>query len=201
MFVPPSGGWLFVHNQIPLWFVQNDLPYFHLPNRRWVFWCVVGVCLALCFSWVTGQAALAQTDATPPAAPASEDAVNAVARQLWCPLCSGVRLDACELRACAQMKDVIAEKLVAGEDVQSIKSYFVQQYGPQVLGEPPLEGFNWLAWILPVAVLVGGGIFLWTFARRIGRRRPAASSADTQSSAAEADPYATKLEEELKQYD
>ena len=67
------------------------------------------------------------------------------------------------------MKDVIAQKLAAGEGTQNIKNYFVQQYGPQVLGEPPMEGFNWLAWILPIAVVVGGGIFLWSRARRMVR--------------------------------
>lgn len=60
------------------------------------------------------------------------------------------------------MKDVIGEKLASGEDVSSIKNYFVAQYGPQVLGEPPLEGFNWL-WpgILPVVAMVAGGLFVW----------------------------------------
>ena len=37
--------------------------------------------------------------------------VKEVSKQLWCPLCSGVRLDACELKACEQMRDVIAVKL------------------------------------------------------------------------------------------
>lgn len=72
-----------------------------------------------------------------------------MSRELWCPLCSGVRLDSCELKACEQMKDVIAIKLSEGEDTTSIKSYFVDQYGPQVLGEPPRQGFSVLAWVLP----------------------------------------------------
>ena len=105
-----------------------------------------------------------------PECPITEDEINGVARQLWCPLCSGVRLDACELKACDQMKVVIGQKLSAGEDVQSIKNYFLAQYGPQVLGEPPLEGFNWLAWLLPVAVLIGGGVFLWSRTRSMVRK-------------------------------
>ena len=91
-----------------------------------------------------GATATPQEEAsTPAAAPptaagaVSADQVDAVAKQLWCPLCSGVRLDACELKACSQMKEVIGEKLAQGDDVQTIKNYFVAQYGPQVLGEPP----------------------------------------------------------------
>lgn len=90
----------------------------------------------------------------------TRDQVNDVARNLWCPLCSGVRLDTCELKACVQMRDEIAIRLSNGDSTEEIISYFEEQYGPQVFGEPPREGFNWLAWIVPFAVLIGGGIYL-----------------------------------------
>lgn len=138
------------------------------------------------------------------------DDVNDVARELWCPLCSGVRLDSCELKACDQMKDEIAIKLADGDDLDTIKQYFVNQYGPQVLGEPPREGFNLLAWILPVVVMLGGGVFLFTRGRRMIRREdpvvadasPLASHPPSASATQETvDPYARRLDEELKAYD
>ena len=97
------------------------------------------------------------------------------------------------------MKDMIGEKLAAGEDVGSIKNYFVAQYGPQVLGEPPLEGFNWLAWILPVLALVAGGLFIATLVRNSTRR--SRSVAVEPPAPATGDAYSRKLEEELKHYD
>lgn len=137
------------------------------------------------------------------------DQVNEIARELWCPLCSGVRLDSCELKACDQMKDEIAIKLANGDGLPEIKTYFVDQYGPQVLGEPPREGFNLLAWILPFVVLIGGGVFLVTRGRKIFRNNQEAditpefgedaSAAD--EGAPPEDPYARQLEDELKQYD
>ncbi len=127
------------------------------------------------------------------------DDVNLVARELWCPLCSGVRLDSCELKACDQMKDVIAIKLAEGEDTESIKAYFLEQYGPQVLGEPPREGFNWLAWILPVlAVIVGGGVF-WRMTQRMVHTEPQPAPAPPRRAESEED-YERKLEEELAKY-
>ncbi len=129
----------------------------------------------------------------------SADEVNAVASELWCPLCSGVRLDSCELKACDQMKDVIAIKLAEGEGTSSIVDYFVEQYGPQVLGAPPLEGFNWLAWILPVLVLVGGGAFLLLRSRAMVRGQAAAVATD--ASAPLPTEYDRKLDEELDRYD
>jgi cytochrome c-type biogenesis protein CcmH len=97
------------------------------------------------------------------------------------------------------MKDVIADKLSAGESTQNIKDYFVQQYGPQVLGAPPLEGFNWLAWILPIVALVGGGYFFWSYTHKMVRK-PTPGAA-TATPVAAGDPYSQELEKELKQYD
>jgi cytochrome c-type biogenesis protein CcmH len=114
---------------------------------------------------------VAQNDVTP-------DEVNSVARELWCPLCNGVRLDACELKACEQMRDVIAVKLAEGEDSESIKAYFVEQYGPQVMGEPPRQGFNWLAWILPAVAAVVGGYFFWRTTQRMVQPQPYPSALD-----------------------
>jgi len=130
----------------------------------------------------------------------SNDEINVIAQELWCPLCSGVRLDACELKACEQMKDEIAIKLAAGEDLESIRNYFVGYYGPQVLGEPPLEGFNWLAWVLPVLVLAGGGLYLVLRMRRSAQAAPARVVTHATPPAIEGE-YARKLEEELRKHD
>ena len=152
----------------------------------------------------------AQDDEMPTA-----DEVNEVAREIWCPLCSGVRLDSCELTACKQMKEEIAIKLSQGEDTESIKTYFLNQYGPQILGEPPREGFNWLAWILPFAVLVLGGVYMVMSGRRmvaLGRdTNTQLSSAGTLveeptenkqgQEQSEASKYAKQLDEELKLYE
>jgi cytochrome c-type biogenesis protein CcmH/NrfF len=171
---------------------------------------------------VLAQAPTAQPQEEAPAGatPVTPDEVNNVARELWCPLCSGVRLDACELKACEQMRDVIAVKLTEGEDTETIKAYFVEQYGPQVMGEPPRQGFNWLAWLLPAAAAVVGGYFFWRTTQRMmqpvapladdsGTELPANTSfsntpvtLDTtvEKPLTEEDEYSQKLDEELAKY-
>ena len=136
----------------------------------------ISIGLAVVAMLIMGAPVQAQTDDQSQAESATivrgditADDVNVIARELWCPLCSGVRLDACELKACDQMKDEIAIKLAAGDGLPEIKAYFVDQYGPQVLGEPPREGFNLLAWVLPILVMIGGGVFLVTRGRKIFR--------------------------------
>lgn len=193
-------------------------------------WWLVPLAVVLFFSFAavlaSGGALFAQSEVPAASADRREvtpDEVNAVAREIWCPLCSGVRLDACELKACDQMKDVIAIKLTEGEDTNSIKAYFVEQYGPQVLGEPPREGFNWLAWILPAVAFAFGGYFFWRATKRMmqpvvvaqpvtaadaGQRldtptRLRAAQAARQNLAdvvEDEDEYTQKLEEELAKY-
>ena len=68
--------------------------------------------------------------------PPTPEEINAVAKDLYCPLCNGVRLDTCELQACEQMREVIGEKLTEGVPKAQIMDEFVAQYGPVVLGEP-----------------------------------------------------------------
>ncbi len=147
---------------------------------------------------------LTATDALagPPWQSVSTDEVNRIARELWCPLCAGVRLDVCELKACEQMREVIALKLSEGATPEEIKAYFVEQYGPQVLGEPPRQGFTLLAWVLPFAFLAAGAGLLAYLGRRWSQhRRTAAAMAVNSGPVTPQDEYARRLEEELRRFD
>jgi cytochrome c-type biogenesis protein CcmH len=133
------------------------------------------------------------------------DQIQAVARELYCPLCNGVRLDNCDLQVCFQMRDVIADRLAAGASKEQIKQEFVAQYGPIVLGEPPREGLNWLVWLLPVAALVGGGIWIlmtlrgWTKAPPAGpASAPAAPMPLAPDADAGHDEYLARVDADLE---
>jgi cytochrome c-type biogenesis protein CcmH len=177
-------------------------PRIAVSGNRWLCGVILVLSLLVAGIFVTSSAAIAQDTSPATTKTVTADEINEVAREIWCPLCSGVRLDSCELKACDQMKDIIAIKLGEGEDTQSIVDYFVEQYGPQVLGAPPLEGFNWFAWILPFAVLIGGGVFLWMRSRELVRPLTAeAIRVETVShERVTKSEYEGKLEEELKRY-
>jgi len=142
--------------------------------------------------------------------PTTEE-VNAIARELWCPLCNGVRLDTCELRACEQMRETIRDKLAAGESKEAIKAYFVEKYGQIVLGEPPRQGIHWLPWILPFAALLAGAFYVVYLGRTwTARPRLTGSSVETRLTPGRLPPwhgtepedeYLKRVEEELKRYE
>ena len=129
----------------------------------------------------------------------TDDQINEVAKELFCPLCTGLRLDNCELKVCDGMKDIIRDKLAAGESKEQIKAYFVEQYGEKVLGVPSKKGFNLLAWVFPFAVLAVAGGWVYYAARLWARRRAAASGPPLELADLPAE-YRQRLEEELREY-
>lgn len=125
----------------------------------------------------------------------SDDEVNIIARQLYCPVCENVPLDVCPTQACAQWRATIREKLGLGWSEQQIKDYFVAQYGDRVLAAPPARGLNWLVYLLPPLVLIGAGLLLGQTMRRWQR---AGAQSPPPPAPSEADPYVQRVEEELK---
>jgi len=91
----------------------------------------------------------------------TDDDVNEVARQLYCPVCENIPLDTCGTTACEQWRGIIRDKLAEGWTTDEIKTYFVNQYGDRVLAEPPMRGFNWVVYLVPVVIFVGGGFLFY----------------------------------------
>lgn len=159
-----------------------------MKRAYWIALAVVVITLLL-----TAGAALAQE--SQPSTP-SDDQVNAVAKQLYCPVCENVPLDVCPTTACAQWRALIREKLAAGWSENQIKEYFVQQYGDRVLATPPAHGINWLVYIVPPVAIVVGAYILFRALRAWYQPSPAAEQ--TERSQASADEYVARLEEELR---
>lgn len=88
--------------------------------------------------------------------PITDDQVNALAEELYCPVCENVPLDVCPTTACAQWRNLIREKMELGWSESQIKEFFAEQYGDQVLAVPPRRGFNWLIYVLPPLILIAG---------------------------------------------
>jgi len=135
--------------------------------------------------------------------PPSDDAVNAIAHELFCPICENTPLDVCPTEACRQWRELIRQMLAEGKSEAEIKQYFVDNYGARVLGVPPASGMNWLAFILAYIVPPGGflaGAFLLFLAFRTWRRmaqEPVAESKPEVPPAAD-DEYVARLEAELR---
>jgi len=130
----------------------------------------------------------------------TDDEVNAVAKQLYCPVCENIPLDVCGTQACQQWRDLIREKLGQGWTEAQVKTYFVQQYGDRVLAAPPAQGLNWLVYLVPPIAFLFGVIILVIAFRSWKKPAPETSSAAKQIETEETskDEYMARLEEELR---
>jgi cytochrome c-type biogenesis protein CcmH len=152
---------------------------------------LLAILFALSLSFIASFTASAQGP-TP-----TDDEVNRIAKQLYCPVCESTPLDVCPTEACRQWRDLIRTMLTQGKSEAEIKQYFVEQYGARVLAEPPNR---LVAYLVPaVAILLGAlllfrGFQMWM---KPSLTEPAAADAEREAKPSQ-DPYVARLEEELK---
>jgi cytochrome c-type biogenesis protein CcmH len=136
------------------------------------------------------QTAVYAQDPTP-----TDDEVNRIAKNLYCPVCESTPLDVCPTEACRQWRELIRTMLLEGQSEQEIQQYFVTQYGARVLAEPPNRLVTYL--VPAVAILLGAFMLFRGFQMWM---KPSAAKASPDNDVAEPaqDPYVARLEEELK---
>ncbi len=96
-----------------------------------------------------------------------------MAAQLRCVVCQNLSVADSPSETANQMRQIIRERLAAGESPEQVRAYFVEKYGQWILLSPPKEGFNLLVWVVPFAGL-GAGLVLVAVVLRRWTRRPAA---------------------------
>lgn len=128
----------------------------------------------------------------------SDDEVNAVASQLYCPVCESTPLDVCPTEACRQWRDLIRTQLADGMNEDQIKQYFVDNYGARVLAEPPKQGYFWLAYLLPPVIILAGAIMLFRSFKVWTKPQAASTGVDEDQSDPSKDDYVARFEEEIK---
>ena len=135
----------------------------------------------------------------------TDDEVNAVARDLYCPVCENTPLDVCPTQACQDWRDEIRTQLAQGKSEEEIQQYFVERYGARVLAEPPREGFNQIVWLLPIVAVVIGAILFGIYLNNLRKQGDEGtidmeqSTAPVPPPAADEDEYISRVEKEVRE--
>jgi len=131
---------------------------------------------------------------------------QAVGSQLKCPVCQSESVADSPSLIAQQMRGVIRQQLQAGKSEQAVIQYFVSRYGEQIAWSPPWQGFTLLAWLVPIVLVLAGGVLLFFTLRAWRAITPAtAGNADGEEKALttsnenemELERYRALLEEEL----
>lgn len=92
-----------------------------------------------------------------------------IASKLRCPVCQGVSIADSPSGMATKMRGQVKDLVARGYSEEQVVSYFERSYGEFVRLEPPMRGLNFLLWILPAMVLLGGALLVFLKARQPAR--------------------------------
>ena len=166
-------------------------------KKQLIWIALLALVLSTSFTFVQDRLATATVFAQEPTP--SDDEVNAIAKDLFCPVCENTPLDVCPTTACKEWREEIRDLLADGKSEAEIKQYFEVTYGARVLSEPPRTGLNWLLYVLPPIIIVAGIFVLFRAFRAWNQPSEIEASEGEDDDAPEVeDDYIARMEAELK---
>jgi cytochrome c-type biogenesis protein CcmH len=157
-----------------------------ITNYGWMFAVIIAVAFSVAFVMTASAQSGAPTD----------DEVNRIAKQLYCPVCENTPLDVCPTEACRQWRELIRTMLAQGKSEAEIKEYFVNQYGARVLNVPPNRLVTYL--IPAVAILLGAFMLFRGFQMWMKPLAAESTAGEGEAQAVPQDEYIAWLEDELQ---
>lgn len=85
--------------------------------------------------------------------PVLEERAREISKSVRCVVCQNEPIDSSTANLARQLRLIVRERLVAGDDEAEIKAFLVERYGDFILFEPPVRPDTWLLWYGPLAVL------------------------------------------------
>jgi cytochrome c-type biogenesis protein CcmH len=98
--------------------------------------------------------------------PAMEARARALMQELRCLVCQNQSISDSDAPLAADLRQIVRERLAAGDDEAQVKAFLVARYGDWVLLEPPLRAGTLLLWAGPALLLLGTGAWLLLRHRR-----------------------------------
>jgi len=100
--------------------------------------------------------------------PAQEARARALESEIRCVQCENEPIAQSTADIAADMRELVRERVAAGDSDDEIRAFFRQRYGDFVLFRPPWDARTWALWLAPLFLLGVG------FAALLGMRREAA---------------------------
>lgn len=133
--------------------------------------CLLLMALAVAAAAAAAPAGNAgKTDSGPDLLPPRLEArYQALTSELRCPVCQNEPIATSQAQIAGALRDIVRQRLLAGESNQQIKQYMISRYGLFAIYKPPLEGGTYLLWFGPF-ILLAIGIAVAVMAVRRRRR-------------------------------
>jgi cytochrome c-type biogenesis protein CcmH len=110
--------------------------------------------------------------------PALEARARAISRDLRCPVCQGEAIDDSNAPISRDLRLLVRERVVAGDNDTEVVDYIVARYGEFVLFNPRASGSGLILWLAGPAMLLAGGALAFAVTRR--RAKPEADLSEAE---------------------
>jgi cytochrome c-type biogenesis protein CcmH len=110
--------------------------------------------------------------------PALEARARAISRDLRCPVCQGEAIDDSNAPISRDLRLLVRERVVAGDNDTEVVDYIVARYGEFVLFNPRASGSGLILWLAGPAMLLAGGALAFAVTRR--RAKPEADLSEDE---------------------
>jgi cytochrome c-type biogenesis protein CcmH len=104
---------------------------------------------------------------------AMEQRARAISSELRCLVCQNQSIDDSDAPLAKDLRVLVRERLVAGDNDRAVRDFVVARYGDFVLLRPPFDLRTALLWAAPFLILLAALGFMW----RRGRAMAAPASA------------------------
>lgn len=91
---------------------------------------------------------------------------QAIHRSLRCVVCQNESIAESNAVLAADLRQVVRERVAAGDTDEEVRDYMVARYGDFVLLKPPFEADTWILWLGPFAVVLLGAFAIVAYLRR-----------------------------------
>jgi cytochrome c-type biogenesis protein CcmH len=108
--------------------------------------------------------------------PVLEERAREISKELRCLVCQNQSIDDSDAELARDLRVLVRERLVAGDDNQEVIDYIVARYGDYVLLNPPLKPETYILWASPVVLVILAMLAVFAFYRRKQREGSTASA-------------------------
>jgi cytochrome c-type biogenesis protein CcmH len=98
--------------------------------------------------------------------PVLEERARVISQELRCLVCQNQSIDDSDAELARDLRVLVRERLVAGDDNDEVIDYIVARYGDYVLLNPPLKPETYILWASPVILVILALIAVFAFYRR-----------------------------------
>lgn len=110
--------------------------------------------------------------------PMLEQRAREISQQLRCVVCQNQSIDESDAPLARDLRLIIRERLVEGDNNEQVIGFVVDRYGDFVLLKPPFQADTYLLWFGPFIIFLLGGLLIFYYFRKVLAAVPGGDNSD-----------------------